>query len=245
MAFALNFQGFVRIANVLYNITDDTVKTMINGSQLNTATMRSTNTSTGTISVVKYEDMTTSNNPSLLRLMPQSWKKSGQFTNKRLRNITYQNFNIYEKSNPDGSIKVSPFTGLYYETNMAIRIRSLQRRLFGIWWDNISGRHALSWTFQGNSVTGGAIKNPQGTQPFWVSYSINWSQTNTNGIITNSYFHTTNWNWPSDLNSNRPGSAFNPVHSSGNVHRVNNSNVGTLVEHPRTLSTAGVRIIHN
>jgi hypothetical protein len=110
-AYAMNFQGFVRISNVLYNITDDTVKTMINGTEANAAAIRIASAPSSNISVAKFEDNIGSSTPSFLRLMSQSWKESGMHNNGRLRNITYQNFNIYEKSNPSSNIRTSPFTG--------------------------------------------------------------------------------------------------------------------------------------
>jgi hypothetical protein len=122
----------------------------------------------------------------------------------------------------------------------------LQRRLFGAWYDNIKAKHAIGWDFQGNSVTGGWIRNPLGVNPFWFPHSINWTQSNTNGILLSAEVHTSNWNWPSDNNGNT--NLFigpNPAHSAGNVHRVNASRVQALVESTRMQRSAGVTLNHN
>ncbi len=207
---------------------------MINGTEANAATIRTATAPSGTISVAKFEDFVGSSTPSFLRLMPQSWKRSGdaRSDNRRIRNLSYQNFNIHERQNPNGFPIISPFAGTFYETEMVITVRSLQRRLFGIWWDNIRIRHSIGRSFQGTVSFGNAIRTPRVSlnDPQWAFVTINWNIGNANSeLVYPDVTHTSNWYMPSITTPNNFIPRSNPAQSIGNVHRVNASILNTNV----------------
>lgn len=160
-SFLVNTYGVVKVGGIIYQYTRDYIKYIDNGDQSHIATMLAATTSDSSNHIVVrpiHSEISAYARPDRIMQGTSTFVKSNITTNGRYRVIVYQDW-VQNTSATDPLLKVTKYT---------VRVRSLKRRLWGLWYDNHKEWLTSTGNFSGNSTWGVLADNT-------THYTINWT----------------------------------------------------------------------
>jgi hypothetical protein len=159
----VNPDGLICVAGKIYQHTKDYIKIIENGDKSMIRALFSTTTSNAELGI-KIIPINSDNTKS----GTATFHKQSEQKNGKLKILLYEDF----IQNTSGTFKV---------TTYRVRVRSLKRRLWGLWYDNYNTNIKLATSVQGNATEGWLPNNNN-------YVNVNWSCNYT--LYSNGQMHT-------------------------------------------------------